>query len=52
LFPNDGNIWDSLGQAYYNNGNLNRAKIAYEKALELDSENSYAKEMVAKLSKM
>ncbi len=52
LFPNDGNIWDSLGQAYYNNDNLNSAKIAYEKALTLDSENSYAREMVAKLSKL
>ena len=49
LFPNDGNIWDSLGQVYYNDDNLEKALMAYKKASSLDSENAYAKDMVKKL---
>jgi tetratricopeptide (TPR) repeat protein len=49
LFPKDSNIWDSLGQIYYANGNKTEALNAYKKAFALDSENSYAKDMVTKL---
>ncbi len=49
LFPNDSNIWDSLGQIYFTNGNNIKALKAYKKALALDSENSYAKGMIADL---
>ncbi len=46
LFPKDSNIWDSLGQIYYANSNKTKALNAYKKALALDSENSYAQDMV------
>ncbi|PQB07327.1 hypothetical protein BST83_09270 [Polaribacter filamentus] len=49
LFPNNSNIWDSLGQIYYSSGNKKKALKAYKKAFALDSENSYAKDMVTKL---
>ncbi len=49
LFPTDSNIWDSLGHVYYISGNNLKALRAYKKAVVLDSENSYAKEMVAKI---
>lgn len=51
LFPDDSNIWDSLGQAYYSNDDLKKALSAYKKAYDLDSENDYAYEMIKKLEK-
>lgn len=51
LFPNDSNIWDSLGQAYYNNDNLENALIAYKKAYSLDPANKYADKMIKTLKK-
>ncbi len=35
LFPNDGNVWDSLGEAYAKNGQKKKAIQSYTKALEL-----------------
>lgn len=35
LFPNDGNTWDSLGEAYFRNGQKKEAIKSYENALEL-----------------
>ncbi len=35
LYPNDGNIWDSLGEAYSINGQKKEAINSYKKALEL-----------------
>lgn len=35
LFPNDGNLWDSLGEAYYIINDKKNAVISFKKALEL-----------------
>lgn len=50
LFPNNGNIWDSLGQAYYDNGHTQKALEAFERAVILDPDNSYARDMLTKLN--
>ncbi len=38
LFPDDGNLWDSLGEAYLRVGRLELAKTSFEKALALKPE--------------
>jgi len=40
LFPNDGNLYDSLGDAYFNYNQRENAIKAYSKALELKSKNN------------
>jgi len=49
LFPEVGNIWDSLGEAYYTKGDKQMALSAYQRALSLDSEIPSARKMVKKL---
>ncbi len=48
-FPNLANPYDSLGEAYYSNGNLQESLVNYQKALLLDSENSNAAEWVDRI---
>ncbi|MDG1528885.1 MAG: serine hydrolase [Polaribacter sp.] len=45
-FPNSANGYDSIGEAYYLNGNNDLALVNYKKALELNPTNSNAKEMI------
>ncbi|MBB3169522.1 serine hydrolase domain-containing protein [Simiduia aestuariiviva] len=33
IFPTDGNLWDSLGEAYFTNAQYSQAKESFEKAL-------------------
>lgn len=40
LFPNDGNLWDSLGDGYFEYDQKENAINAFSKALELKSENN------------
>lgn len=40
MFPNDGNLWDSLGEAYYLLNDTDHASESFEKALELRPENN------------
>ncbi|MDU8886808.1 serine hydrolase [Yeosuana sp. MJ-SS3] len=40
LFPEDGNLWDSLGEAYLKYGKKEEAIKSYTKAVELGSEGS------------
>lgn len=49
LHPESGNVYDSLGEAYMNDGNKELAIKNYEKSLELDPKNSNAVEMLKKL---
>ena len=51
LFPASGNVFDSLGEAYYNKGDKEKALLNYKHSLELDPENEGAKQMIAKLTK-
>jgi hypothetical protein len=49
LFPAEGNGYDSLGEAYMVQGDTARAIQNYRRAVELDSTNSNAVEMLRKL---
>jgi len=48
-FPNIGNTYDSLAEAYMKTGDKENAIINYKKALELDPKNKNAEEMLNKL---
>jgi len=51
LFPSSGNLYDSLGEAYYAKGDKQNALINYKKAYRLDPANAAAKAVVAELEK-
>ncbi|MEY8779117.1 S41 family peptidase [Allomuricauda sp. XS_ASV26] len=48
-FPEDANTWDSLGEAYVVNKQLEKALTAYKKAIALDPNLESAKRMIQKL---
>src|SRR5216683_1101404 len=48
-FPDSGNVWDSLAEAYMKSGDLKKAQETYEKVLVLDPANENAKEMLKKI---
>ena len=50
LFPNNANLWDSLGEAYYINRDNENALKSYTKALELNPNLKSSKVMVQKLT--
>jgi len=47
--PNSSNAFDSLGEAYMDLGDKERAITSYQKALELNPDNKNADEMLRKL---
>lgn len=49
LFPNNANLWDSLGDGYKNSGDKDQAIKAYKKALELDAALSASKKSLTEL---
>ena len=49
-FPQSGNVWDSLAEAYLKAGDLKKAKENYEKSLTLDPSNENAKSALKKIS--
>jgi uncharacterized membrane protein len=49
IFPKSGNTWDSLGEAYMNNGNTPEAIANYHKSLALNPANHNAVIMLAKM---
>lgn len=49
MFPDVGNVWDSLGEAYYTKGDRTKALAAYQKALSLDPHIPSAQKMVKEL---
>jgi tetratricopeptide (TPR) repeat protein len=51
LFPNSWNAWDSLAEAYMQKGEAHIATGFFKKSIELNPNNSYAKEMVEKMAK-
>lgn len=51
-FPNSGNAYDSLGEAYFNNKEFGLSKQNYLKSLELMPTNSNAKDMLRKITEM
>jgi len=51
LFPDSSNAVDSLGEAYLNSGNREKAIKSYKKALELNPDNNNAKQTLKRLEK-
>lgn len=49
ISPNNANAWDSLGEAYFINGDKKNALKSYRKALALDPNSESAKAMIQKL---
>ncbi|KFF00563.1 hypothetical protein IX39_07955 [Chryseobacterium formosense] len=49
MSPNNANAWDSLGEAYFINGDKENALKSYQKALELDPNSEATKSMIRKL---
>lgn len=49
LFPKSANVYDSLGEGYFENGEKELAVQNYERSLELDPKNTSAVEMLKKL---
>ena len=49
LFPESSNVYDSLGEAYMKNGDLDKAIENYNKSLELNPENENAKQMLEEI---
>ena len=48
-YPESGNVYDSLGEAYMESGNNKKAIENYKRSLEKDPENENAKKMIAKM---
>jgi|CXWL01.1.fsa_nt_gi hypothetical protein len=48
-FPNSGNVWDSLAEAYLKSGNQEKAILYYRKALLINPKNSNAAQILKKL---
>lgn len=49
LYPKNANLYDSLGEYYFNTGNKEAAKENYRKVLELDAKNENAMKMLEKI---
>ena len=49
LYPQSANTYDSLGEAYFQNGEMKKAMMYYEKSLELNPDNANAKAMLDRL---
>lgn len=50
-FPESGNVYDSLGEAYLNNGDKELALYNYKKAVALDPSNENGKKIIEDLQK-
>lgn len=48
-FPQSGNVWDSLAEAYMKSGNLKKAEEYYQKALARDATDQNARDMLKKI---
>jgi tetratricopeptide (TPR) repeat protein len=54
LFPDSANVWDSLAEAHWKSGDLQKAKELYGKAIEMDPKGSVgdnARRMLEELNK-
>jgi CubicO group peptidase (beta-lactamase class C family) len=49
LFPEDANLWDSLGEVYFELGDKEKSLEYYQKALAMDPYMESAKEMIEKI---
>jgi len=51
MHPKSANVYDSLAEAYMNRGDTEKAIRNYKKSLDLNPDNTNAKEMLEKLEK-
>ena len=51
MFPKSANVYDSLGEAYFNKGDKKSALINYKKSLEINPNNVGAKKIIDKMEK-
>jgi CubicO group peptidase (beta-lactamase class C family) len=49
MFPKDGNVYDSLGEAYLQQGDKDQARANYRKSLELDPSNANATSVLQRM---
>ncbi|MDX1940979.1 MAG: DJ-1/PfpI family protein [Saprospiraceae bacterium] len=49
-YPDSFNVYDSLGEAYYNAGKIDKAKWNLKKSLELNPDNKHAEELLTKIA--
>jgi uncharacterized membrane protein len=49
VYPKSGNTWDSLGEAYMDDGDIADAVANYHKSLSINPANQNAREMLAKM---
>jgi hypothetical protein len=49
IYPKSGNTWDSLGEAYMDDGDITDAVANYHKSLSINPGNQNAREMLAKM---
>ncbi len=50
LFPDSWNVYDSLGEAYYRQGDKQHAMMDYSKSLQINPGNQNAKDILDKLA--
>lgn len=51
-YPENANLYDSLGEAYFINKTYDKAILNYKKSLKLNPENYNAKEMILKINQL
>ena len=51
-FPENANLYDSLGEAYFTNEDYEKAFINYNKSLKLNPDNDNAKKYIAEINQM
>lgn len=51
LFPSSGNVFDSLGEAWYKKGDKEKALANYKRSLQLDPSNTTAQQVIRELER-
>jgi len=52
VFPKESNAYSTLGNAYFDENAYDKARTSFERALEYDSENTLAEEMLKRMQKV
>jgi tetratricopeptide (TPR) repeat protein len=52
LYPDDGNVWDSLAECFFNQKRWGEAREAYERSLVLSPDNQNARDMLERIAEL